>query len=446
MSGTCQLTHGFRCQSGLPGNNYWQYVREIDRASLVPKAPVVDIPGGGDVLASPAAFASMGHTPTASPDRKRARSDALGDEEPVSLGVVDVDSEDPPVPEPSPQLDDANDTLVADGPHWEQDEFSDPFHHGEHEPDEPVGGSPDARGAGIISQPPRFDNMWQDLQQRKTERRLTVLDGGAGVAVAEAAPTTVKGVVAHVHKEIDVKFGSVRDMSWKVAAVTMYLCEENITGYAPSNKHVLTIMMIIDGEHWRAHHKQSFHYEPVGAWVESDRVAVDMWDTLTAVEGVFIKLGQQHDQIGWNWASTLLALQDVFNKLVGGTAGMKALAIHAKGQSDHVRKGTSNKVWKANWQSRVADMVTRIRNSSDRGGGMSDSMMKLFLRHWDTPKPERTAWRSLAAIWAMVGWISRSPQPTIVTCRSVTRYTCPKNCWTTTRLTSTTGVGSLTPS
>jgi hypothetical protein len=161
-------------------------------------------------------------------------------------------------------------------------------------------------------------------------------------------------------------------------------------------------MMIFDGEHWRAHHKQSFHYEPAGAWVESDRIAVDMWETLTAIEGVFIKLGQQHDQIRWNWASTLVALQDVFNKLVRGSAGMKALAFHAKEQSDNVRKNASNKVWKANWQSRVADMLTRIGKSSDRGGGMSDSMMKIFLRHWDTPKPERTARRSLARRLAWV--------------------------------------------
>ena len=51
---------------------------------------------------------------------------------------------------------------------------------------------------------------------------------------------------------------------------------------------------------------------------------------------------------------------------------------------------------------------------------MSDSMMKLYLKHWDTPKPQSNG-VALLDVYVDNDWVEMpKPHRTIVTCRSVT--------------------------
>ena len=66
-----------------------------------------------------------------------------------------------------------------------------------------------------------------------------------------------------------------------------YTCQMSAANYQLSNKQKLMLLMLIDGNNWRAHRHQIFQYS-AGSWNMRSAISVDAWDMLTALEGLFI--------------------------------------------------------------------------------------------------------------------------------------------------------------
>ena len=54
----------------------------------------------------------------------------------------------------------------------------------------------------------------------------------------------------------------------KVLEMSRFLCEMNAANYCMALRHRLFLLMLVEGEHWRAHSKQIFKYKS-GAWVQA---------------------------------------------------------------------------------------------------------------------------------------------------------------------------------
>eukprot|EP00974_Lingulodinium_polyedra_P113065 10944288-Lingulodinium_polyedra.AAC.1 len=50
------------------------------------------------------------------------------------------------------------------------------------------------------------------------------------------------------------------------------------------------MLLIIEGDRWRAHSKECFYYTG-GCWDQVDALDINGWDYLTALEGMFTKIG-----------------------------------------------------------------------------------------------------------------------------------------------------------
>ena len=207
----------------------------------------------------------------------------------------------------------------------------------------------------------------------------------------------------------------------KVLMIAKFLCDENIAGYMPSQRHRLAILMLCGGEHWRAHKKITHRYDRRGAWVAADRLAIDAWDHLTAVEGLFVAMTLlDTPPERYRWEDFEVRLQGVLGSLGPPTGLMAALQDVAKQESDVSRRKTNNKVWKAHWTSRVADMISRLRTSWDAGTACSDKLMKLFLVEFETRMPISCG-VAFADKYLDDDWNEAEPSPTN-NCYTLIRY------------------------
>lgn len=166
-----------------------------------------------------------------------------------------------------------------------------------------------------------------------------------------------------------------------------YLCDVNAANFIMSNKQKLFLILLLDGDVWRAHNQQIFHYSN-GAWSMTEALSVEVWDTFLALEGIFLNVGEkmeaQENQPKWNWEE----VSDIIKRIVlaNPLRAVEILAQKAKESSDHLRKETGNKAWKASWARRVADMLATFRLQWD--SSKTHALSKLFLQEWDTPLPK----------------------------------------------------------
>ncbi|CAL1131577.1 unnamed protein product, partial [Cladocopium goreaui] len=163
----------------------------------------------------------------------------------------------------------------------------------------------------------------------------------------------------------------------------------NVSNYQMSTKQKLLLIMLVDGEHWRAHDRQMFYYEN-GVWKMKPSLTIEVWDLFLAVEGLLLTVSKHfEDQEGdarpaWNWN----AIRDVVSDTIQGHVhdALHFFGNVAKEASDHLRQVTSNKAWKALWLRRCADMLASFRVNWD--SNKVQSLSKLFLLEWDTPLPK----------------------------------------------------------
>jgi hypothetical protein len=171
----------------------------------------------------------------------------------------------------------------------------------------------------------------------------------------------------------------------KVIAMSKYLCGAEISNYQLSNEHKLVLALLSDGENWRAHDKQVFHYSD-GAWVMCEKMQVEAWHLFTALEGAWISV-QEQPMDAWSWDQFKNTIINTISRLAGqGQAPMAYFASVAKENSDVLRKNTEGKVWKAPWYLRIAELVSTFKKSLEMPATNSH-ITKLFLSRCDTKMP-----------------------------------------------------------
>ena len=174
----------------------------------------------------------------------------------------------------------------------------------------------------------------------------------------------------------------------KLIEMAKYVADMNAANYMMSNRQKLCLIMLVDGESWRAHSKQVFQYQ-AGAWQMVGGLKVDVWDIFLALEGLFLSVAEvveaddQAPSVSWTWSGIEkhvdMLLRDPRSAHLGG------LAQKAKESSDHLRKVTGNKTWQASWLRRVADMLASFRVQWDNS--RAHNISKLFLLQWESPMP-----------------------------------------------------------
>lgn len=442
IPGTYQIPDSYAKQSNLPANKYWRFIQDYNSLGQGHDMRVKQLKGGHalvqdtslrgtqaavesqplqqptptvpqHLLASPSSGQAMHASPTSArptpvgtPQSPQVEATPDWGDAPATPIATPPTTNGPPqgiqieassiATIANPATPSAAPPVVVESQQSMQAEDSDPA--------TPVAAATPATGIGLpdgtgssVAHPQPGPSIQLACGVDLLHQLNSMHDGGVGILaplaqphavpqrpLLKSLPEKVAGMSEQINLYVGVDQLSVPYM--QVATLALYLCEENITGYAPSNKHILTMLMAIDGGQWRVHKKQAFQYDPTGAWLRRERLVVDAWDMLTALEGLFIKLGNDNDVLGWNWAAVGPEVRKILDNL-DINLGLHALAVLARESSDHVRKQTKNKIWNANWTHRVADMVARVRNSLDRSGASSDNIMKLFLKEWETPMP-----------------------------------------------------------
>ena len=164
----------------------------------------------------------------------------------------------------------------------------------------------------------------------------------------------------------------------------------NSTNYMMSNVQKLVLFLLIDGDNWRAHKRQLFHLRD-GAWDMEEKLSLEAWDFLSAVEGIFVSIATsiENDEknILWSWADARSYVYKAIEGCKRRGELVDVCARIAKEHRDHVRVVTSNKTWKATWARRVADMLASYRKAWETQTH-SVVLSRLFLQDCDMPMPK----------------------------------------------------------
>ena len=187
-----------------------------------------------------------------------------------------------------------------------------------------------------------------------------------------------------------VRFGHLTVDAQKLLILAKFITDMDCANYMPSNMQQLTVCMLLEGNLWRAHQRQVFHYED-GAWVMAGSLSIQAWDLLLALEGLFIQLAmslqEQDAQVAWSWSEAGPHLTEILGDLEEvDRPVLQTMKDVAKNNSDHVRVKTSNKAWHARWTRRVADMIAKFRKDLELES-TAKTLTKLFLVAWDSPMP-----------------------------------------------------------
>jgi hypothetical protein len=98
------------------------------------------------------------------------------------------------------------------------------------------------------------------------------LQGPVGLLV-NSAPSKLTDTLDSLRTRINGVFDGHTEDAKKVAAMASYICSANVSNYMLSNVQRLALVLLADGENWRAHEKQAFHYEE-GAWLRVSTLSV----------------------------------------------------------------------------------------------------------------------------------------------------------------------------
>ena len=188
---------------------------------------------------------------------------------------------------------------------------------------------------------------------------------------------------------VSTSYPHLKAIEQKILSAAKCLCDVQAANYMLSHKQKLLVTLLLDGEHWRAHHRQIFHYED-GAWVMRSQLVDDFWDALMALEGLFVKTAicaeDTNTTVKWTWSEASNLILQNFNDATRKDDAVQFLSAIAKDNSDHLRATTSNKSWRASWLRRVADMVAQFRKGWE-STGMPSVLSKLFLEECDSAMP-----------------------------------------------------------
>ena len=322
------------------------------------------------------------------------------------------------------------------------DSLSSTSYDGDYSVDDVLGGA-DQLGEGDAPRPKRFrpGTLLQEFR-----RVAAHAENAAPVAPAQA----VQGSVTMLHRldslmcavRRDVDLAAYSDDERKVFACANFLVAgAEMSGFKISKKDELFIFLIFNGEDYRAHMKHVYRY-CCGCWDKTtDALEFKSRKLLLALEGIFIKLAEDHGDTEWTWASIEGHVKSLFADLhariaaaaapaAGVAAALPAgapppvaaaapapaapagdaippLAEYAKVQGDHVRKATNNKPWQANWMRRIADLTQRLKDAFD-SPGTSGAITKLFLKECETPQPVSRGIQ-FADIYVNDDWIETAP-------------------------------------
>ncbi len=157
--------------------------------------------------------------------------------------------------------------------------------------------------------------------------------------------------------EIAAEFPDLPEWKHKLLRGVRYITTATISGYQMSNAHKLTTILLWEGEKWRCHNKIAFKYDD-GAWLQSAQLDVSLWNELSALAGIFVKLGspaspqdEGWECPSWDWGSIRPLASAI---IANGDCTMDTLCNFAKKESDALRIKTENKAWRGNWSLRVS--------------------------------------------------------------------------------------------
>ena len=214
-----------------------------------------------------------------------------------------------------------------------------------------------------------------------------------------------------------------------VICILNYIMEKaeitNFTNFAVIRNDNLAILLAARCLDVRMHGYKVFDYvDTAGVWKMGDDLEFENKRHLFAAEGALIDLYEMlkddENALVWNWAAIEPALlQLIEDRRTNYGDAIQYFMSVAKRSGDHVRRSTSNKVWKAYWMQRMADMVSHIIEYFDQFCAKK-YMTKLFLATRRTPMPEIVGSRSWIRTSITKGWRNPRHRRTIVMSRSFT--------------------------
>jgi len=111
-----------------------------------------------------------------------------------------------------------------------------------------------------------------------------------------------------------------------------YLVKDaSMSGFKLDISDELMVFLLLDGQNWRAHDKQAFHYDS-GCWDMCDGFANETLelpeqskDYLLALEGLFIALSQMQEmkEVQWSWSNMEPHVKSLLTK--AKTSGFKSM-------------------------------------------------------------------------------------------------------------------------
>ena len=248
-------------------------------------------------------------------------------------------------------------------------------------------------------------------------------------AAPAAAPAPAQGLHAARMVRIDESMAALRQRvddvyrncapnERKFLCIAYYLVDvARMSGHVLETEHELCIQLLFDGWNWRAHEHQLFHYQD-RCWDMLDGFKNETMtlpdfgkDVLLAVEGLFIKLSTIDGvkNTSWSWTEIRGHVHTACNEARQTGSVLGQLSQLAKKGSDHLRIATDNKVWKAHWTARLAEVVLKARKQLAMPHHLKETT-KLFLQKCNTPKP-----KSRGICWADVclggNWGVCQPSP-----------------------------------
>ena len=174
------------------------------------------------------------------------------------------------------------------------------------------------------------------------------------------------------------------DEERKILAASTYLVRDaEFPGYKMRIEHRMVLFLIFDGENWRSHSLQAFHYSE-GHWGQAARLRVNFAESLTALEGLFIKLAEE--EVEWDWGQVAGKILRCLRGSGAPGEAPRALRELAKKESDHTRINTSNRTYKAIWPERIADMVQTMAADLDKSRAMEE-LSGFFIANCVTEQP-----------------------------------------------------------
>lgn len=102
---------------------------------------------------------------------------------------------------------------------------------------------------------------------------------------------------------------------------------------------------------------------------------ISVHELLTAAEGLFVKLSQQHEHLQWSWMDvrrySLEVIESQENDII------RKLCNSAKLAGDYLKTMTKNQSYRAPWTARIAEAFFNLKKNLDHQKKVDD-LTKLY--------------------------------------------------------------------